>query len=121
MTDLSTHVAANEVCQNQGEASSTTSLSTSLPTQRAPHQGVPAPNLDVPEEVHRSMAKRMRQVTAYTGATTERDISDDEEELAPRWQKHLKSGLQRTGDTTVLNKVTWPQEVVYTLAGTPTT
>ena len=31
--------------------------------------------------------------------------------------KHLKSGLHRTGDTTVFNKVTWPHEVIYTSSG----
>ena len=45
--------------------------------------------------------------------------SDEEEQLAPRWRKHLKSGLHRTGATTVLNKVIWPHEVVYTLADKP--
>ena len=32
---------------------------------------------------------------------------------------HLTSGLHRTGATTFLNKVTWPHEVVYTLAAKP--
>ena len=30
-----------------------------------------------------------------------------------------KSGLHKTGATIVLNKVTWPHEVVHTLAGKP--
>ena len=45
--------------------------------------------------------------------------SDKEEQPAPRWRRPLKSRLQRTGATTVLNKVTWPYEVVYTSAGKP--
>ena len=64
------------------------------------------------------MARIMRQVTAYTGPIMEGDtMSDEEAHLAPRWRKHLKSGLHWTWATTVLNKVTWPHEVVYTLAG----
>ena len=43
VTDLSTHVAANQDCQRQGQVASTTSLLTSLPGQRARHQGVPTP------------------------------------------------------------------------------
>ena len=112
VTHLSTHVAANEVCQRQGEDSSTSSSPTSLPTRRARHQGAPAPHPDVPEGVCRSLAERMSQVTTYTGATTEGDTSDHEKQLGPRWRKHLKSAM-------VLNKVTWPHEVAYTLAGKP--
>ena len=60
VTDLSTHVAANEVCQRQGEASSTTSPPTNLPTWRARHQGAPIhPHPDVPDEVQRSVAEGM--------------------------------------------------------------
>ena len=65
------------------------------------NQGAPAPNPDVPDM---SMAEIMRQVTSsYTSATTEADMSDDDEQLAPRRRKHLKSGLHRTGATMVLN------------------
>ena len=31
----------------------------------------------------------------------------------------MKSGMDRTGATTVINKVTWPHEVVYTSDGKP--
>ena len=61
----------------------------------------------------------MRQIPADTGATTEGDTSDEEEQPPPRWREHLKSGLHRTGASMVLNKVTWPHEVVYTLDGKP--
>ena len=66
------------------------------------------------------MAERMRQLTAYTSATTKGDTSDEEEQPAPRWRKYLKSDLHGTGATLVLNKVTWPNEVVYTSAGKST-
>ena len=44
-------------------------------------------------------------------------MSDEEEQPVPKWRKHLKSGLHRIGATTVLKKVTWPHEVVYTSDG----
>ena len=50
--------------------------------------------------------RRMRQVPADTGATTEEDTSDKEEQLPPRQREHLKSGLHRTGASMVLNKIT---------------
>ena len=34
---------------------------------------------------------------------------------------NLKSGMERTRATTVLNKITWLHEVVYTFNGKPTT
>ena len=68
------------------------------------------------------MVTKIRHVTTYTGARTEENMtSDEEEQLGPRWRRLLKSGLHRTGATMVLNKVTWPHEVVYTSAGKPAT
>ena len=112
-----------ETLKNAREASSSNSPHTSLPKWRARHQVPCAPDPYMAEGVCRRVAMRMRQVTAYTGTTTEWDTtSDDEEEQpAPRWRRPLKSGLHRTGATTVLNKVTWPYEVVYTSAGKPAT
>ena len=63
----------------------------------------------------------MRLVSVDIGATTEGDTSDNEEQPHPRWREHLKSGLHRTGATMILNKVTWPHKVVYTLDGKPNT
>ena len=99
-TDLSTHVAANEECHRQGQAASSTCPPTSLPRQTLRHGGAPAPLPDVAQEIHRSVARRIRQVPAYTSATTEGDTSEEEEQLAPRWKKHLKSDLHRTGANT---------------------
>ena len=46
--------------------------------------------------------------------------TDDENELAPRHRrKMLKSGMDSTGATTILKKITWPHEVVYASAGKP--
>ena len=68
------------------------------------------------------MAKRIRQLPTYIGATTEGDsTSDEEQQLEPRWRKLMKSGMHRTRETVVLNKVTWPHEVVYTSVNKPAT
>ena len=74
------------------------------------------------EDVHHHMAKRIRQVAAYSWPTTEGDsMSDMEEQPALRRRRPLKSGSHWTRATTVLNKMTWPYEVVYTSAGKPAT
>ena len=62
--DPSTHVSANEDHQRQGQVASTPSPLTSLPRQRAMHQGAPAPLRDVADEVRRKVASTMRQVPA---------------------------------------------------------
>ena len=75
------------------------------------------PDPDMAKEVRHRVAKRMSQVAAYTGAITEGGTaSDGELQQALRWRRALKSGLHWTGPTMVLNKVTWPHEVVYTSA-----
>ena len=60
----------------------------------------------------------MRQLPAYSVATANEDSSsEDEDHPAPRRRrKHIKSGMDKTGATTVTNKVTLPHEVVYTSA-----
>ena len=67
------------------------------------------------------MDERILQVTAFTGDTTERNTSYDDEQPPPRWGKHLKSGINRTGASTLLHAVTWPHEVVYNSDGKPAT
>ena len=120
MKDLSRLVVATEEYQRQRETSATSSPATSLPRWRARHQGPSDPEPDVAEDVRRHVAKKTRQVIVYTGATTAWETtSAEEEQPAPRCRKTLKSGLHRTRAITVLNKVTWSHEVVYTLVGTP--
>ena len=77
MTDLSRCMGPTEECQRQGEVSSTSSPPTSLPRWRAKYQGSTNLDPDVAEAVCHHMAKRMRQVTAYTGATTEGGMTSD--------------------------------------------
>ena len=63
----------------------------------------------------------MRQLPALP-ATPRDEVSstDDEDEPAPRRRRrNIKSGMDRTGTTAVLKKITWPHEVVYTSAGKP--
>ena len=73
------------------------------------------------EELRRRVAKRMRQLPTLSGTTANEDSSsDDEDQPAPRCRpKNQKSGMHRTGATNVLNKITWPHEVVYTFDGKP--
>ena len=76
---------------------------------------------DVTEEVHREIAKRLRELPAYHEATTDEDDTSNEEEqpVQRRKKKGLKSGIHQTGATTVVKKVTWPRKVVYISNGKP--
>ena len=51
------------------------------------------------------------------------DESELDEEPAPRRKKAkvLKSGKTRTADSTVVKRITWTHELVYTLRGEPVT
>ena len=50
----------------------------------------------------------------------EGSTSEDVDQPAPRRKrKHIKSGMDRTGAIPVVNKVTWPHQVVYTSARKP--
>ena len=107
MKDLSGHVEATEDCQRDVEASPA-NLNISRPARwRANPWGSPDPDQDVAEEIRRCVAKRMKQLPAYLGATAKEDsISEEEGQPAHRGRKQIKSGMDRTGETTVVNKVT---------------
>ena len=50
--------------------------------------------------------------------TTDEDFGFEDEVTTPAQRKRgLKSGKIRTADTTVLHKIIWPYEVVYTSTG----
>ena len=55
----------------------------------------------------------------YNEATSEDDSTSDEEEhqLRQKKKRALKSGMHRTGATSVVTKLTWPHEVMFTAAG----
>ena len=55
----------------------------------------------------------MRQLPALSATPGDEDSStEDEDEPAPRRRrKVLKSGMDRTGATTILKKITWPHEL----------
>ena len=61
----------------------------------------------------------MRQALVLDLVTTDEE-SDSEEDpiLEPKW-KTLKSVTLRMADSSVLHKVVWPHEVVYTVMGKP--
>ena len=64
----------------------------------------------------------MRQLPTLSETTANEDsFSDDDDQPAHMHRsKNLKSGMdRRTGAITVLNKITWPHEVVYTSDGKP--
>ena len=75
------------------------------------------------KEVCRCVANRMRQLPPYSGANAEEDFTPEEEDQpAPsyrRRRKQIKSGMDWTEATTLVYKVTWPHEIVYTSAGKP--
>ena len=88
---------------------------------RTSPRGSPDPDQEVADEVRRRVAKRMRQLPTLSGTTADKDSSsDDEDQPALRCRcKILKSVMDRTGATPVLNKIPWPYEVVYTSDGKP--
>ena len=119
---LSFRVQATGAYQREVEASPTSGPSTSHPRWRARCQVSPHQDPDMAEEVHHCVDTRIRKLPTSTETTTEGDsTSDKEEQLAPRWRKLMKPDMHRTGATAVLNKVTWPHEIVYTTVGKPAT
>ena len=73
------------------------------------------------EEVHHRVTKRLRELLAYHKATLEEDYTSEEEEpqVHRKKRKELKSGMHCTGATTIVRKVAWLHEVVYTSDGKP--
>ena len=62
---------------------------------------------DMAEEVQKHVAQWMKQLPTYSWAMTDGDsTSEEEDQQAPRQRKQIKSGMDRTGATTVLKKVT---------------
>ena len=100
VTDLTIRVSGFEEKQDKGEPSVMTS------------QVTPAPIGEIAPDVRRWVAERLRRPMPLNPDTE--DTSDEEEYPPPRWGNNLKSGMQRTGASMVIHKVTWPHEVVYT-------
>ena len=46
-------------------------------------------------------------------------MAEEEDQHAPRRKKPMNSGMDRTGATTEVNRVTWPHKVVYSLVVKP--
>ena len=80
VTDLSTRGAANEDARGKERLPPLPILPPLFPDRGSGTREHPHPP-DISEEVHRSMAERMWQVTAYTSATNEGHTSHDEELL----------------------------------------
>ena len=116
VTDLSGHVEATEEHQKEGGASPSNSSSNSHPRRRARHQETPDQTLEVAEEVHWRVAKRLKELPAYHKATSEEDYTSEEEEeeqqVHRRKWKGLKSDMHLIG-------VTCPDDLVDTLDGKP--
>ena len=80
VTDLSKRVEAMEEHQKEGGASPLNSPSTSRPRRRVKHQETPDKTPEMAEEVHRRVAKRLRELPAYYEATSEEEYTSDDEE-----------------------------------------
>ena len=88
MKDLSSRIEAMEDHQKEME-SSPTSLNTSRTARkRANHRGSPNLDQDVAEEVCRHVAKRMRQMPVYSGATAEEDSTSEVEDQPAPWRRN---------------------------------
>ena len=58
--------------------------------------------------------QQMRQFPALSATPGDEVSSTDEDEPAPKCRRrNFKSGMDKTGTTTVLKKITWPHEVVH--------
>ena len=71
--------------------------------------------------VRRKLAQHHRRTPLLVKTCT--DESEMDEEPAPRRKKAqaLKSGKVRTVDSTVIKRIMWPHELVYTSRGEPVT
>ena len=75
---------------------------------------------DITDEVQGKVASHMRGSPALQLTTMNDDSRSEEAATTPAPRKRgLKSGNIHTVDTTVLCKITWPHEVVYTCTGQP--
>ena len=75
----------------------------------------------VPEMVRRKLARCLRRTPLLVETCT--DESETVKEPAPRRKKAKahKSGKIRTAKSTVIKRITWPHELVYTSGGKPVT
>ena len=119
VTDLSTWVAAYEGRQDQGEASVMASPPTLPPRRRARCQVTPSSYIKLDPEVCRCVADSMKRATPLNADTNDKNPSDDEKHPPPRRGSNLKSGIDRTGTSMVIHKVTWFHDIVYTSDGKP--
>ena len=63
----------------------------------------------------------MRVAPSLDLPTTDDDAGSEKKLTTPAPRRNgLKSGKTHTADTTLLRKITWPHEVVYTSSGHPT-
>ena len=70
------------------------------------HQVAPTPIDETAPDIRRHVAKRLRRAIPLNPDTEDEATSDEEENPPPRTGNNLKSGMQRTGASTVIHKVT---------------
>ena len=64
--------------------------------------------------VRRKLARRHRQAQLLVESFTDDSEMDEEPDLMKKRGKALKSGKVRTADLTVIKRIIWPHELVYT-------
>ena len=87
--------------------------------RKARHQTTITHEPDVYEEVKRRVEQWLWQLRLSIVASSDDSFSSDEEQPSTRKRHPLKSGMNHTGETTVIKWIMWAHEVQYTAAGKP--
>lgn len=69
------------------------------------------------EAVRLRVDQRLQQLPLGEETTSDEDSASEEEQQTTRGHRPLKLGMNCMGATLVIKRITWPHEVVYSLAG----
>ena len=90
----------------------------SPPSARASQGSVSEPQM-VPETVRWKLANCPKGAPLFTKSATEEDTESEEEVLVQHKHKTIKLGKVCKADSTVVRRITWPHELIYTARGQP--
>ena len=106
LLDLSDRVKAAETQKSSQEESSPASPSTQRTARWVWHQSTPTNVQQVSTAVRMKVARRMRELPLGKEMASDKGLDNDEDQHITHICRPLKSGLDRTGATTVVKNIT---------------
>ena len=73
----------------------------------------------IPKMMMRKLVSHLRQTPLLTESLSDESGADEEPDRCRKRCKMLKSAKVRTADSTVVKRVAWPHELMYTSGGEP--